>query len=152
MSEVRVDCSARKAKPNETICRKSRAWWAASPVSPIQLTIWLFKGITTSVIAMPSRRLPSSTIVCVVPACLGRSAPMNCEAMLAPAWAKALMAMKSAPRTGINAPTPAAADSDVRDKNQLSIIGWHVAIPKVMNSGHERLKRERSLTCTCIRC
>jgi len=71
--------------------------------------------------------------------------------MLAPAWAKAWMAMKRAPRTGIREPTPAAAASEVRDRNQLSIIGWHVAIPKVMNSGHERLNKERSLTCTCIR-
>ena len=151
IKDVRVDCRARNAKPIETICKKSRAWWAASPVSPIQLTIWLFRGIITSVIAMPNKRLPNNTIVWVVPACLGRSAPMNCEAMLAPAWANALIAIKSAPSTGINAPTPAAADSDVRDRNQLSIMGWHVAMPKVMNSGHERLNRERSLTCTCIR-
>ena len=47
-------------------------------------------------------------------------------------------------------PTPAAAVSEVRDKNQLSIMGWQVAMPKVMNNGHERLNKERSLTCTCI--
>ena len=48
---------------------------------------------------------------------------------------------------GMSAPTPAAAVSDVRDRNQLSIIGWMVPMPKVMNKGHERLSRERSLTC-----
>lgn len=87
------------------------------------------------------------TIVCVVAACRGRSAPMNWEAMLAPAWANARMAMKRAPRMGMRAPTPAAAVSEVRDRNQLSIIGWMVPMPKVMNKGHERLSRERSLTC-----
>jgi hypothetical protein len=67
--------------------------------------------------------------------------------MLAPACENAWIAMNKAPRTGINAPTPAAAVSEVLERNQLSIIGWKVPTPKVKIKGQERLIRDRSLTC-----
>ncbi len=60
------------------------------------------------------------------------------------------MAMKIVPRIGMSAPTPAAALSLVRDKNQLSIIGWNTPIPNVMISGQERLKIPRSLTASVM--
>ena len=60
------------------------------------------------------------------------------------------MAIKIVPRIGIKAPTPAAALSLVRERNQLSIIGWKTPIPNVIMSGQERLKMPRSLTLSAI--
>ena len=59
--------------------------------------------------------------------------------------------MKIVPRIGIRAPTPAAALSLVRERNQLSIIGWNTPIPKVMMRGQDRLRIPRSLTRSAIR-
>ena len=91
-------------------------------------------------------------IVCVERAWLFWPAPINCEAMLAPDCANAWMAVKIAPRIGIMAPTPAAAVSEVRDKNQLSIMGCASPTANIKISGHERLMSERSLTSTDFMC
>ena len=105
-----------------------------------------------SVSATPRRMLPNRTIVCVLLAWLFCFAPMYCETMLAPDCEKAWRAVKSAPRMGSMAPTPAAAVSEVRDKNQLSIMGWIMLTANVRISGHERLISERSLTSICFMC
>jgi hypothetical protein len=105
------------------------------------------RGNTKSVMEMPSKKLPTSTRVWVVLAWLLCLAPIYWEVMLAPAWEKAWRAVKMVAMMGINAPTPAAAVSDVRERNQLSIMGWKIPTAKVRISGQERLIRERSLTC-----
>ncbi len=101
---------------------------------------------------MPRRMLPKRTIVCVLLAWLFCFAPMYCETMLAPDCENAWSAVKRAPRMGSMAPTPAAAVSEVRDKNQLSIMGWIMLTANVRISGHERLMSERSLTSIFFMC
>ena len=107
----------------------------------------LDRGNTKSVMETPSKKLPTSTRVWVERAWLFCLAPMYWEVMLAPAWENAWRAVKMVAMTGIRAPTPAAAVSEVRERNQLSIMGWKIPTAKVRISGQERLIRERSLTC-----
>ena len=146
MSAVRMVCNARKANPNETTLRNIIAYLAGSSVRPIHCGICPESGKMTSVSATPSKMLPKRTIVCVLFAWLFCLAPMHCETMLAPDCAKAWSAVNRAPRIGSMAPTPAAAVSEVRERNQLSIMGWIMPTANVRISGQERLIRERSLT------
>ena len=97
--------------------------FAVSPASPRAWTIHLDEGNTRRVIATPKSKLPTRTIEIVERAWLEELAPINCEAMLAPACEKAWIAIKMVPKIGMRAPTPAAALSLVRERNQLSIIG-----------------------------
>ena len=85
MSAVSVVCDARKRKPKQTTCKNSMPNFAVSPESPMAPTIQWDEGKTSSVMENPKRMLPRMTMVIVVRAWLFALAPINCDAILAPA-------------------------------------------------------------------
>ena len=141
-----TDCSARQPNPIPMMRRNAVECPAISPLRPNPATS---QGAVRA-IAAPSRMPPPTTSasrsVKVASAMRRRRAPRNCPAMPAPACPSELRMVWPSMNTGMVAPTPAAAVSEMRLRNHESISGPEMPTANVSITGHEMASREVSCT------